>query len=156
MALSFGIIVFRIHIKGGYIVSQKIKNLLISIASSRKTLLIIMGVIILSIAIPVLATYTGPNRTIQEKQCHDEKVITGCYYTMPAADEFHLNCKVASTYPGCPHPAAEFFAGCDGNSTLHYIKEDQEVCEWVTVAAPPATVNGSVSCTNGTNGWCPE
>ncbi len=134
--------------------SRKIKEIILSILSSRRKLTYLILITTLIIVIPVLATYTGPDRTVQEKQCHTEKVITGCYYTMPAEDELHLNCKVASTYPGCPHPAAGFFAGCDGNSQLHYIQEDQEVCVWVDVPAPPATVSGNVFCTNGSNGWC--
>ena len=36
-------------------------------------------------------------------------------------------------------------------SQVYHWEED---CKWVTVAAPPATVNGNISCTNGTNGWC--
>ena len=134
--------------------SRKIKEIILSILSSRRNLTYLILITTLIIVIPVLATYTGPNRTVDEWQCHKEMVITGCYYTMPAEDEFHLNCKVASTYPGCPHPAAGFFAGCDGNSQLHYIQEEQEFCKWVAVPAPPATVSGNVSCTNGSNGWC--
>ena len=134
--------------------SRKIKEIILSILSSRRKLTYLILIATLIIVIPVLATYTGPNRTVDEWQCHKEMVITGCYYTMPAEDEFHLNCKVASTYPGCPHPAADFFAGCDGNSQLHYIQEEQEFCKWVAVPAPPATVSGNVSCTNGSNGWC--
>ncbi len=178
MALSFGIIVFRIHIKGGCIVSQKIKNLLISIASSRKTLLIIMGVIILSIAIPVLATYTGPNRTTTERVCEDIQVVDYCTYsaTVSSYDVEIIGsetittklttkpCTVTSN--GCePNVSIETWrrncfgnapdaVSVDSNVTRREVTHPEKDCHNETVAAPPATVNGSVSCTNGTNGWC--
>jgi hypothetical protein len=176
MALSFGIIVFRIHIKGGCIVSQKIKNLLISIAGSKKTLLIIMGVIILSIVIPVLATYTGPNRTEVKEVCEDVQVVDYCTYSATVSsyvidtvgDDYVKTgtkfCTVTSN--GCePNVSIDTWkrncfgnapdaVSVDSNVTRREVTHPERQCHNETVAVPPATVNGSVSCTNGTNGWC--
>ncbi len=159
--------------------SQKIKNLLISIAGSKKTLLIIIGVIILSIAIPVLATYTGPNRTTTVKVCEKVKVIDGCDYNatvkgLKVYDDPSITptdhqwpCTISRNVCGNPS-ASSWKTFCDKSFpgvtwvTSNVLPPVQEIeifhmeeqCHNETVAAPPATVNGSVSCTNGTNGWC--
>ena len=175
----FGIIVRRFHTEGGNIVSQKIKNIFISIGSSKKALYAIMAVVIFAIVIPVLATYTGPNRTKTVKVCENVKVIDGCNYSatvkgLKVYDDPSITptdhqwpCTISRNVCGNPS-ASSWKTFCDKSFpgvtwvTSNVLPPVQEIeifhmeeqCHNETVAAPPATVNGSVSCTNGTNGWC--
>jgi len=154
----------------GGVISRKANY---SIHYTRQFIALLLVVsVCLVVAIPVLAAYTGPNRTTtvtiwDRQQCsyHATYSTYGCnltlYHTTGGCDSAgstagYFNPTACVGWPGTCGSDISCNISLTGSSTVGCSSGDTGCTSHTsTVNLPPATVSGSTSCANpGNAGWC--
>ena len=120
-----------------------------------KALVIILA---FATAMPALADYLGPDRTVTETTSTCKIVLYECQFiTSKNAWKYHKvdnwSCSNES-FPWRAYPSTPSSQGCFDATVGDTYWSKEEVLQEVTVTHPPATIDQSLQNCNLNNGWC--